>query len=605
MKKMFLGMLLILLVSCQNSNLSNNSVNYEDTILELESEQTVEDHVFLTVLGRASVKLEFSDGAVVYIDPYAGSPEAYDSPADLVLVTHQHSDHNAVERVHLKTDGEVIECPMDIRSGQIYQKDDIEIRAVNAYNDNHFESESCGFIITYKDIVIYHSGDTSTTAEMTDLAQYEIDYALLCCDGYYNMDVEEAADVAQLLDAGAIIPIHTSPNGNYDAKIASSLPSPRKLVVEPEEKIELHNLSSLEEQFGDSIEVIIDNRLSALNAHDYDLYMKDITTVNPYYYNEQERWFMGMIDDTITDIELEIVSKEIIDLKTASVTLNQRHLMDQEYDFQYTLLFRLDDGGWKDYGYHFEVLETDQFTIKYMEGETRVEEFKVMLEDAFRNLDSLYTEKPHSFFEMKLFTDQELLRQRTIPSNGWLFSGWSEPDESLKMYTGHHPNYLGYPGVVQHELVHHITIRICNNNLPTWLLEGIAMYDGSAFYPLKHSGLLSQISRSGVKNEIEYLESLDFNGHIAGEDIRNFYNTSFMYVKFISEKYGHDTLMDLFYLAGEKPFHDSTLNEEFDKNNQITAEEVIKEVLGMTKEELSNAYLMWLEDVDFNTLNNR
>jgi len=72
-----------------------------------------------------------------------------------------------------------------------------------------------------------------------------------------------------------------------------------------------------------------------------------------------------------------------------------------------------------------------------MKGETRVEEFKKMPEDAFENLSTKYKEKPHAYFEIKLFNDQEMLRQRTIPANMRLFTGWSEPDESLKLYTGH------------------------------------------------------------------------------------------------------------------------------------------------------------------------
>ncbi len=71
-----------------------------------------------------------------------------------------------------------------------------------------------------------------------------------------------------------------------------------------------------------------------------------------------------------------------------------------------------------------------------------------------------------------------------------------------------------------------------------------------------------------------------------------------MYVRYISEIYGHDTLMALFKEAGKKPFHDSTLNESFEKNNQISTGEVIQEVLKVSKQELSDAYLEWLVTVD-------
>ena len=56
--------------------------------------------------GHGSYRLTSEHGAVVYIDPFAG--EGYDKPADLVLVSHEHSDHNQVSRVHLKPDGKVL-----------------------------------------------------------------------------------------------------------------------------------------------------------------------------------------------------------------------------------------------------------------------------------------------------------------------------------------------------------------------------------------------------------------------------------------------------------------------------------------------------------------
>ena len=44
--------------------------------------------------GHGSYRLTADDGRIVYIDPAFG--EGYDLPADLILVTHQHSDHNKI-----------------------------------------------------------------------------------------------------------------------------------------------------------------------------------------------------------------------------------------------------------------------------------------------------------------------------------------------------------------------------------------------------------------------------------------------------------------------------------------------------------------------------
>lgn len=346
--------------------------------------------------------------------------------------------------------------------------------------------------------------------------------------------------------------------------------------------------------FEEAIYIIIDNRLEALEMADYDAYMHDITKTNQFYFNEQERWFMEMIDNSIRNIDLEVVEIEILDELTAVATIHQTHQTYENFDFEYPLLFKYETDGWKDYGYDFESIKTDRFTIKYMLGERKVDTFEDMLNDAFDHLAEIYSLKPLDDYEMKLFLDQELLRQRTVPSNPWLFVGWSEPDESLKVYTGYDISYEQYAGIIQHELVHHITIRMCNNNLPLWLLEGIAMFDGSAYYGLENSSLLASISKEGVTQTIDDLETNDLNQDLTSEQVYDFYRSSYMYVKFIHDTYGRDTLMAIFETAGEKPFHDSTLNETFEANNQRTAEEVLLSVLDMTKEELSFEYLTWL-----------
>ena len=42
--------------------------------------------------GHGSYRIVSSDKTVIYVDPFAG--KGYELPADLILVTHQHSDHN-------------------------------------------------------------------------------------------------------------------------------------------------------------------------------------------------------------------------------------------------------------------------------------------------------------------------------------------------------------------------------------------------------------------------------------------------------------------------------------------------------------------------------
>ena len=47
--------------------------------------------------GHGSFRVSTAEGKVIYIDPYAG--EGYDKPADILLVSHQHGDHNQTKLV--------------------------------------------------------------------------------------------------------------------------------------------------------------------------------------------------------------------------------------------------------------------------------------------------------------------------------------------------------------------------------------------------------------------------------------------------------------------------------------------------------------------------
>lgn len=339
----------------------------------------------------------------------------------------------------------------------------------------------------------------------------------------------------------------------------------------------------------------IDTKLTALDEKDVDLYMSTVTLNDEYYYNEQGRWFTEMIKETISDLSLELLEVKLEDDKTAVVTIRQKHVSSGEsFDFKYPLLYKFENDSWVDCGYNFEILETERFTLKFMEGDARAQEFADMLNVAYDNLETIFEERADDNFEIKIFRDREMLRQRTVPSITWLFTGWGEPNESLKMYSGHQ-NFGGYQGTLQHELVHHITIKICNNNLPVWVLDGIAMYYGNAYFDHSLSTTLSNIKLDEIDLTIEQLESTDLYNPDSQQEVWNWYNASYMYIYYIVETYGHDKLMEIFYEAGKKPFQSSVMNESFEKNNQQTLTEILPGILGLTKDELSENYLEWLK----------
>jgi len=170
-------------------------------------------------LGHDSFRI---DAAVtVYIDPWKLAPGSV--PADLILITHQHSDHFSAEDIRSirKPETEVVAnaaVAKDLRGGtqvHVVKPGDrltvkgIEIHVLPAYNlDKRFHPRSAGhvgYVLTVGGQRIYHAGDTDAIPEMENLRP---DIALLPVSGTYVMDAEEAVEAVRLLQPKLAIPMH-------------------------------------------------------------------------------------------------------------------------------------------------------------------------------------------------------------------------------------------------------------------------------------------------------------------------------------------------------------------------------------------------------------
>lgn len=348
-----------------------------------------------------------------------------------------------------------------------------------------------------------------------------------------------------------------------------------------------------------AVESLMAEKLEAIQTGDVQGYMETVTRNDPYYYNEQLRWFDEMTTPGITGVSFEVEGVDLRNRTTLVATIRQCHMNGESFDFTYPLLMRFESGGWKDAGYDFVVLQRSRYTIKYMEGEPRVEIFDQMISDGFDLMETFFEVKPDASFEIKLFHDREMLRQRTIPSVTWLFTGWGEPDESLKLYTGH-PQVEPYYGTILHELTHHITMKISNNNLSAWLMEGLAIYYGNAVYDLNSgTGSMGHMDRAGMAVDIAYLESFDLYHPATQQAVWDWYNASYAYACFLVERYGQEVINTLLETAGEFPFNSSRQNPEFTAQINAATREVLQRIIGSDPNTISAAYLEWLPDAVF------
>jgi L-ascorbate metabolism protein UlaG (beta-lactamase superfamily) len=196
--------------------------------------------VNVTLLTNAGVMIE-ARGMRIYIDPFELPSEYGDSPADLVLITHDHGDHYQESMVNmLQKEGTVNVFP-EIMSAAIARHDGVGVDPedelefgpvkVTAYYMYTFspvpgqgashpaESNFTSYIVDVDGFTVFHAGDSKNLDEYEEL-KGEIDVALLPLGpGCQTMADMEVVDVIEVIEPAYFIPIHFT-EGNNDAFVS-------------------------------------------------------------------------------------------------------------------------------------------------------------------------------------------------------------------------------------------------------------------------------------------------------------------------------------------------------------------------------------------------
>ncbi len=173
--------------------------------------------------GHASFSLAPAEGGpAIFVDPVQESPVWKGEPL-FILVTHIHADHlNAEVIAKLKGEKTPVVGPPTvieklgfgtvIENGGTMKIGEIELEAIPAYNTTpdrlayHPKGRDNGYVVTWKGMRVYISGDTEDIPEMRALEN--IDLALLCMNLPYTMTVDQAASATLAFRPKVVVPYH-------------------------------------------------------------------------------------------------------------------------------------------------------------------------------------------------------------------------------------------------------------------------------------------------------------------------------------------------------------------------------------------------------------
>ena len=170
-------------------------------------------------IGHAEFRIETESGISLVTDPYdagCGYP-VHNVRADIVLVSHSHHDHNAVE--NLSGNFRVLD-----KAGTFQPEPDIRITAIRGYHDDvqgARRGETLLFLVETEGLRIVHLGDLGC---MPDEEQVRIlrspDVLMIPVGGFFTIDGEQARRVAEMLKPRVILPMHYKTKYNADWPIS-------------------------------------------------------------------------------------------------------------------------------------------------------------------------------------------------------------------------------------------------------------------------------------------------------------------------------------------------------------------------------------------------
>jgi len=210
--------------------------------------------VKLTLLTNAGVMIE-AKGVRIYIDPVDLPSEYGDSPADAILITHDHSDHYQESTISMLQKERTVNIFPRIMEDEIERYNgtgvvpgdkvslgSITVTAFNMYTffpmatpppTHPAESNYTSYIVDIDGFTIFHAGDSKNIPEYEKL-KGTIDVALLPLGpGCQTMTGYEIVEAIQVIEPRYFVPIHFAEgeNGEFVSQYRTMIESGRKCEI--------------------------------------------------------------------------------------------------------------------------------------------------------------------------------------------------------------------------------------------------------------------------------------------------------------------------------------------------------------------------------------
>ena len=161
-------------------------------------------------LGHASFLITSEEGTRIITDPYAtGMGISYGEikeAADIVMVSHEHGDHNNAAAVS--------GSPQVVKGAGVQEAKGIQFKGIASFHDDAEGSQrgpNTIFCFTVDDVKLCHLGDLGHHLSEQQIADIsDVDVLLIPVGGFFTIDAAVATQTTEKLKPRVVIPMHYS-----------------------------------------------------------------------------------------------------------------------------------------------------------------------------------------------------------------------------------------------------------------------------------------------------------------------------------------------------------------------------------------------------------